>query len=188
MPEKNVTTSDKNPESNDGLALIVGGLFVLALVFATYSYFNKSNDTTSLKNDEQKISDKSAKDDQSTLGDKLRDLFSDNEKQGDLNGNGASTEEEDTEIPEVAGKDTEKVLYSGENVFAQWLPTDYQQGDITGNSYVVKTGDTLWEIAEAKYGNGSDWTNILAANSSSIGYLPSGEQALIVSGQAIVLP
>jgi len=161
--------------SNDGLALIIGGLFVLALVFATYSYFNRDDtlegdmmgDTT------EKTTEESEK---SSLGDRLRELFGGQDKD-DMQGKGGPME--------VAG-DSDKM--KEESVFAQWVATDYEQGDISGSSYTVKSGDTLWEIAEAKYGNGADWTKILDANASDIGYLPSGQQALIVPGQSLVLP
>ena len=69
-----------------------------------------------------------------------------------------------------------------------WVATDYKQGDISKGNYTVKSGDTLWEIAEAVYGDGTQWVNILNANSSSIGYLPSGQQALIFPGQVLVIP
>lgn len=171
--------------SNDGLALIIGGLFVLALVFATYSYFNKnepldqevSGDSTQRDTGQNTETDKS-------LGDRIRDLFtSENEQQqqGDLNGNGTSTNTNQPSGEMQNGGEPE-------SVFAQWVATDYHQGDITGSSYTVKSGDTLWEIAEARYGNGADWTKILDANSSNIGYLPNGQQALIVPGQTLVLP
>ena len=71
---------------------------------------------------------------------------------------------------------------------ATWTATDYKMGDIRSGSYVVKSGDTLWEISEAVYGNGSMWTNILTVNSSDIGYLPNGQQALIFPGQVLVIP
>ena len=69
-----------------------------------------------------------------------------------------------------------------------WEAFDYKPGDITGNSHTVKCGDTLWELAEAKYGEGFQWTKILEANSSDIGYLPNGEQALIMPGQVLTIP
>ena len=68
-----------------------------------------------------------------------------------------------------------------------WVATDYSYGDITGNSHKVVSGDTLWEIAEARYGDGTQWTQIRDTNSDSIGYLPSGQQALIVPGQVLQL-
>lgn len=30
--------------------------------------------------------------------------------------------------------------------------------------YVIKSGDSLWNIAESTYGNGAMWTKIMAAN------------------------
>jgi nucleoid-associated protein YgaU len=70
----------------------------------------------------------------------------------------------------------------------RWIATDYVYGDIQTKSYTVQLGDTLWEIAEASYGNGSMWLNILNANSSSIGFLSNGSQALIIPGQVLVIP
>lgn len=171
-----------NSGSNDGLALIIGGLFVLALVFATYSYFNRSeplDEEVSGDRSERVAEDESAAADKS-LGERIRELFNaEPSDEGDLNGDGATTMEPDGEMEE-----------EGEtgSVFAQWVATDYQEGDISGSSYTVKSGDTLWEIAEARYGNGAEWTQILDANSSDIGYLPNGQQALIVPGQTLVLP
>ena len=69
-----------------------------------------------------------------------------------------------------------------------WIATDYTQGDIKNGQYVVKRGDTLWEIAEAVYGNGSQWHRILDANKDSVGFLPNGSQALIVTGQILLIP
>lgn len=69
-----------------------------------------------------------------------------------------------------------------------WQPTDYKNGDIVRNTYVVQLGDTLWEIAEAHYGNGADWVKVLENNKSQIGFLENGEQALIFEGQIFSLP
>jgi len=69
-----------------------------------------------------------------------------------------------------------------------WTANDYKKGDITGKTYTVKYGDTLWEIAEGVYGNGSLWTNILASNSTQVGFLPNGSQALIFPGQVLTIP
>lgn len=69
-----------------------------------------------------------------------------------------------------------------------WLPTQYEPGDIERNIYVVQLGDTLWQIASGYYGTGIEWSKILSANSNQIGFLPSGEQALIYPGQILTLP
>ena len=69
-----------------------------------------------------------------------------------------------------------------------WVASDYVKGDITEKTYTVKSGDTLWEIAEGAYGDGTLWVNILQANSGSVGFLPNGSQALIFPGQVLQIP
>lgn len=69
-----------------------------------------------------------------------------------------------------------------------WVANDYEMGDISAGNYTVRDGDTLWEIAEAVYGDGTMWTQILDANSNDVGYLADGSQALIVVGQTLVIP
>jgi len=73
------------------------------------------------------------------------------------------------------------------NQTGKWYPTQYTYRDISKGSYVVKSGDTLWQIAVAVYGNGFDWNKILDANKSKVGYLSNGEQALIFPGQVLVV-
>jgi nucleoid-associated protein YgaU len=70
----------------------------------------------------------------------------------------------------------------------KWTATDYKSGEINKGNYYVKRGDTLWEIAEAVYGNGKQWTKILNANKSKIRKLRNGQQALIVPGQVLKIP
>ena len=164
--------------SKDGLALIIGGLFILALVFAAYKYFNNP-ETTPETMEQQQVSENEGGTEEK-------------EAAGDLNGNGASDEKNgnDTAKTPVNGttkEDTSKVV-TGESLQAQWTANDYSQGEIKGGSYTVKSGDTLWEIAEGVYGNGADWTKILQANKDSIGFLANGQQALIVPGQILALP
>ena len=150
-------TNKKLPK--DGLALVVGGLFILALVFATYNYFNKGKASKTTESTSQQAAVP--------------------EQTGSLNGEGA-TESRTGQALGTGGPVT---------ITAQkWVATDYKFGDIKGSTYTVRSGDTLWEIAEAVYGNGSQWTKILAANSSSIGFLPNGSQALIIPGQVLTLP
>lgn len=159
-------TQTKKDSPKDGLALIVGGLFILALVFATYNYFNKAPKTS----DVQKIQEES--------------VFQDKNAEGDLNGAGAKTGG-----TQVAGGST--ALGTGGPITPTtplWEANNYNKGDIKGTSYTVKSGDTLWEIAEAVYGNGAEWTKLLGANKASVDYLPNGSQALIRPGQVLVLP
>lgn len=68
-----------------------------------------------------------------------------------------------------------------------WEATDYKFGDIFGEQYTIQLGDTLWEIAEAKYGDGFRWTDIYNANKSKVGILPNGCLGLIFPGEVLVL-
>jgi nucleoid-associated protein YgaU len=52
------------------------------------------------------------------------------------------------------------------------------------NTYLVKPGDSLWQIASDQYGDGSSWTEIYRANSDQIGSNPG----LIYPHTEIVLP
>ena len=54
----------------------------------------------------------------------------------------------------------------------------------TSNTYTVKPGDCLWNIAKAIYGKGSDYTKIYNANKGVIGSNPN----LIYAGQVFTIP
>lgn len=45
-------------QGKDGLSLIIGGIFILTLVFATYNYFNKGREVKEEKGGEESIFDK----------------------------------------------------------------------------------------------------------------------------------
>ena len=159
--------------TRDGLALIVGGLFVLALVFGAYNYFNTPS-TEQTSDTEDSVS----------VIDKIKELTSAGNDE-DLNGEGAQDVMESAMDNE---QDMSTATGTGGYYATSWVANDYNQGDITGDSHTVTSGDTLWEIAEGAYGDGVQWTTILNANSASIGYLANGSQALIVPGQVLVLP
>lgn len=148
---------DTKKSPKDGLALVIGGLFILALVFATYNYFNKKQPNNGTGGDQSSVFQ---------------------EETGSINGEGA------TDINGGQALGTGGPVTTGR----MWVATNYKQGDIKGPTYTVRYGDTLWEIAEAVYGNGTMWTKILNANSSEIGFLPNGSQALIFPGQVLILP
>jgi nucleoid-associated protein YgaU len=166
---------NKKEGTRDGLALVVGGLFILALVFAAYNYFNNPVTTKDESSDDQK---------QETVLDKIKNTFL-GEDEGDVNGDGAMDEKKEAE---TMGAEDESSIMEGAEKKLVWVANDYKSGDISGDSYTVKSGDTLWEIAEGIYGNGNDWVKILESNSDQVGFLPNGQQALIMPGQVLVLP
>jgi nucleoid-associated protein YgaU len=69
-----------------------------------------------------------------------------------------------------------------------WQARPIAAGSLTGKTYTVQSGDTLWEIANGRYGSGFEWYRLLNANKDKIGFLPNGTQALITPGQVLVLP
>lgn len=58
-------------------------------------------------------------------------------------------------------------------------------GDLAVTSYDVVSGDTLFDIAQKVYGDGSQWRKIAIAN--KVGYLPNGNP-LIFSGNKLTIP
>ena len=89
---------------------------------------------------------------------------------------------------ELTPEESDQTVKDQAGQVAGWVANDYKQGDISSGMYTVKSGDTLWEIAEGAYGDGSRWVEILTANSGQVGYLANGAQALIVPGQQLLIP
>ena len=55
------------------------------------------------------------------------------------------------------------------------------RASVSGTRYKVKKGESLWSIAQAKYGSGAKWKAIAAAN-------PKMDPNKIQAGQTIILP
>lgn len=157
--------SQLNPSKNTAAA-IVAGILVVVAAFTVYNYFNRGADVP---------------------GDIISEQTESEATSDILTEPGASdtvvTSEDLSYFSEDIGGGT-----GGAGETLAWTATNYSQGDIKGSEHVVQQGDTLWEIAEARYGSGFEWTKIKDANSDSIGFLPNGSQALITPGQVLVLP
>lgn len=104
---------------------------------------------------------------------------SDSEVQGTIGEDGAF-------IRKVEAEDKQNSEETFKENLDNWVANDYKKGDIQETAYKVKYGDTLWEIAEAYYGDGFLWVEILNRNKSEIGYI-NGEQVLIRPGQVLNL-
>ncbi|KKT84109.1 MAG: hypothetical protein UW82_C0027G0006 [candidate division WWE3 bacterium GW2011_GWC2_44_9] len=89
---------------------------------------------------------------------------------------------------ELTPEESDQTVKDQAGQVAGWVANDYKQGDISSGMYTVKSGDTLWEIAEGVYGDGTMWVQILDANASQVGYLSNGQQALIFPNQTLLIP
>ncbi len=180
---KNTTGEPK--DSRDTIALILSIIFVAALGFFGYQYFNNAD---------------------VNLTDRFSNIINiggtDRDESDDISSDSTTRREESDDESNVAG-DTDSTngstngntnntsTTSGTNNFATgqvWVANDYDEGDIDTGNYTVQYGDTLWELAEGAYGDGAQWTRILEANSDSVGFLANGQQALIITGQSLVIP
>lgn len=178
---------------------LIGGIFILAGVgFIVYPLIS---DRVSInlpdvfeRNENEIAQDKdydqdSENDDDQNEGDKeVNDEDDTTEDNDDTEGNiagGNSTRRDTAATTSASNKSSQTQSFI--NQTGRWTATDYVKGDINVGSYEVKLGDTLWEISEAVYGDGAQWTKILEKNSSSIGILADGSQALIVPGQFLTI-
>lgn len=156
----------KNPKLYP--VVVVTGIALITLLFISYYNFSKPEELGTGGPDRSFLD---------RVVDKIRGT---DEPEGEIDDLAAQDVREG--IEEVAGASTSK------NTTTVWIATDYKQGEIKTGNYRVQKGDTLWEIAEAVYGDGSQWYRILEANKDSIGFLPNGSQALIVTGQSLQIP
>lgn len=167
-------------QTKSATTAIIAGLLVIAVGFASYKYFNKAgnpelgggtNTNTNVQTEE--------------TNEPVQNPDEEVQKNEVINQPTVNPQSAKAQIVKPVELKPVSTVPVAEKV---WVANDYKAGDITGSKYTVKAGDTLWEIAEARYGSGSAYTKIIAANSSSIGHLPGDGQALIFSGQTLVLP
>lgn len=150
------------------LFILCAGVWGVVKVIERIRENNEENKETTTTTSEDTTSTESSTD--STEGETTSTTESEGEQSGEgsTNGDGATTSE------------------SGDTTV--WVANNYVSGEIQGSNYEVKRGDTLWEIAEARYGSGFDWVRIKEANTDIVKPLPNGEWALIIPGQILTLP
>ena len=170
MPNGDEFEMGVEPQRNT-LAAIAAGVLVVIAGFLVYNYFSRVG-----REPEPEVTEQAA-------------VFEEGEISIPEPGEIASeNEEEGLVVREEAEANEEEVPTPAPTVAGTWTARDLTPNSITKESYTVQSGDTLWEIAEARYGTGFDWGKILEANKDSIGFLPNGCQALIEVGQTLVLP
>ena len=167
----------EDEELKSKVAAIGAGVLVVVAGFLVYNYFSKVGKEEGILREEAALFDETAEEGETP--EELADAI-EREKENNKAVLGEQTDSKEKEVSEISKSSNEQT--------AAWVATDYSEGDITESNYTVKRGDTLWEIAEARYGSGFEWDKILSANQGSIGFLPNGSQALIEVGQVLVLP
>jgi hypothetical protein len=203
----NIPPSNTEPHEETGrfspnviaVAAIVSGILIMSAGYVAYRYF--SRDDFSQQREVPRAEVQIANDEIDYKG-IIEDLdgritsgvstsrAEEWEEPGDSSGivavNSESSEGESGVIaqqPNAAAQQTQVLSQQSERSI--WTANNYEQGDISSGSYTVISGDTLWEIAEGVYGNGSDWHKIADAN--GVSYLSNGNP-LIIPGQILNIP
>jgi len=171
MPNGEEFEMGVEPQRNT-LAAIAAGVLVVIAGFLVYNYFSRVG-----RDAEPEVTEEAAVFEEGEINIPEPGEIANEGEEGGLviREEATANEEGSSEVtaPTVAGT---------------WTARDLTPSSIDEESYTVQSGDTLWEIAEARYGTGFDWGKILEANKDSVGFLPNGSQALIEVGQTLVLP
>ena len=164
--------------------LVIAGIILAALVVMSV-FLVRGNNNEKKNNDSddetlQSSEDSSVTDESNDENEGSSTVSVENEDRND--------ERKETAGGAVESADTEasaEVSQINSARLENWTANDYVEGEIAGETYTVKYGDTLWEIAEARYGSGYEWKTIFDANDVSL--LQNGNP-LIVPGQVLTLP
>lgn len=157
------------------LAAIAAGVLVVIAGFLVYNYFSRVG-----REAKPEITEEAAVFEEGEITIPEPDEIAGEEE--------GTTTREEAEAGEEAAEGEGMTTEAAPTVAGTWTARDLAPNSISEGSYTVQAGDTLWEIAEARYGSGFEWGKILEANKGSVGFLPNGSQALIEVGQTLVLP
>lgn len=167
-----------------GIIVVIVG-FVLIFTFIQHRNFNKTKDTSSTATNEQnKIMP------QIYTVKTGEDLWTISEK---IYGSGYNwvdlANENKLSDPGIIYAGTKLVIPNVKKKIVQIANADSQDNksgsdnstSITGSTYVIQSGDFLWDIAVKAYGDGYKWTEIAKANNLS-------NPDLIFSGNVLNIP
>jgi nucleoid-associated protein YgaU len=182
---------------------VITVLVIFALIFAAVRVFTQDNtpniseDAVSTMSEENNQTNVHVVKEGETLWSISEEVYNDGfawKEIADANNiSEASTLEEGTEliIPAREAQAQEISMTDGEDAVAEPTMSQMQeqpevspstsQESITGSTYTVKAGDTLWDISMRTYGTGYRWTEIASSNSIS-------DPNIIFTGTNLQLP
>jgi len=164
-------SESKKPELNvikdkSAVSVAIATLFLLLLSFFGFRYFG---------NPSSNINDK-------INGDGASDTLV--EDSTDYTANSDSDKMDSSSDP-IKNTDSDKNISANFSSNSTWSANNYEPNELKGGTHKVEKGDTLWELAEAYYGNGANWHQIASAN--NVTYLANGNP-LIIPGQTLTIP
>jgi len=193
MPDEPKTNDFEDFDDNEdlinptrsALAAVAAGILVIIAGFLVWNYLQNLGGDQNNAQDIQEILDE-------VNNEKNSDKKDTNSEEQ------AVSNEEMTKESKIATDTTKKeeikteaksaeVVTNKTPVSATYAVNDYNKGDIKEGKYVVKEGDTLWEIAEAVYESGFEWQTIADANPSLVYTLVNGNVG-IDTGVTLTIP
>ncbi len=173
-----------NP-TRSALAAVAAGVLVIIAGFLVWNYLQNLGGDKNNSQDIQEILDEVNQDNEESKTEENADTTEEIAE--------GTTPEVKTTEPEIKAETPKAETVKNKTVTktneTQTISsvTDYKSGDIKSGKYVVKTGDTLWEIAEAVYGSGFEWQTIASANADAIYTLSNGNVG-IDAGVTLTIP
>lgn len=180
--------------TKSAIAAVAAGILIILAGFLAYNIFSKPKATPTIT--PEAISEENTGQEQGALDESVQSAES---QQSALAGENTQALENDSQVgttipdtsveatvldqsgqaaevttPAVGGSDT-----------GTWVALAHAANSISGNTYTVQSGDTLWEIAQGRYGSGFEWSKIAQAN--GVQNSPQG-YPLIFPGQVLTLP
>lgn len=157
------------------VAAVAAGILVVLAGFLAYNIFSKPATPQTLTPEQSAQSQQPATgESQTTPGTTTGD-----------NGTALTTPEQTTTPATPSQSGNSAANETTVSTSTAWVPLAHATGSISGSEYTVQSGDTLWEIAQGRYGSGYEWYRIAQANG-----IVNDEQGhpLIYPGQVIKLP
>ncbi len=173
-----------NP-TRSALAAVAAGVLVIIAGFLVWNYLQNLGGDKNNSQDIQEILDEVNQDKEKNKTEEIAQTTESNITPETV-ATEVKTETPKVEVKKVEPVKTETISKTNDTQVISTV-NDYKSGDIKSGKYVVKAGDTLWEIAEAVYGSGFEWQTIANANPNAVYMLSNGNVGINV-GVTLTIP